>query len=80
MANLYVEYGYVEEGYVEGSYLPDEVLPESVEVLPEIVKVFGFSKNFKIKPTVEDPADEILRDQSRRYGRKAFAFPAQNIG
>jgi len=68
---------YVECGYVENGYFEDDC---SNGGIPAIVKVFGFARDQKIKPTVEDSADELVARFNSKYGRNAFAFPEQKIG
>jgi hypothetical protein len=70
MSELYVAYDYVDEGYVEDNY---------GEVIPEKVKVFGFSRN-RVISSNEETSQEIKRQYKKKFGRKAFAFPPQNIG
>ena len=66
----YVECGYVEDGYFD----------DNCNGLLAIVKVFGFSRTSLIKPTIENPASKLVSKFNSKYGRNAFAFPAQKLG
>lgn len=72
---------YVETGYVECEYFVDDCLQDDDSLLiPECVKVFGFSRKSVIKPDIKNDSDDIRRRYNKKFGRKALAFPNQSIG
>ena len=68
---------YVDKDYVDCGYFVGDC---SGKTLPGYVKVVGFSRKKIIKPDEKNTTNDIKRRYNKKFGRKAFAIPTQNIG